>query len=135
MKLLQNKAYNLKDGRILTCTYNDQTWTTNSYLAEAGEIDVRTYVNTLDDRYGHRPALDTIIPDSNLNQVTGAKDQEEFTVVEAVKTTGHFDKDMYAYIAKKYPSNRYNHFITPDGTKLIVRDGSKPVAIAMGLKK
>lgn len=135
MKLLQNKAYNLKDGRIFTCTYNDQPWTTNTYLAEAGEIDVRTYTNTLDKRNGQRPKLDTVIPNSNLDQVTGAKDQEEFTVIKAVKTTGYFDKNIYAYIAAKYPTNKYTYMIDQDGLKLVIRQGSEPVAIAMGLKK
>lgn len=62
-KALANKVYN--DGRILHATYNGETWTTNTYIAESGEVDIRVNKST-DDVRGSQPATPKM--ESIINQ-------------------------------------------------------------------
>lgn len=152
-KQLMNKAY--KDALLLHEYDGQQVWTTNTEIAERGEVEPRIYKNTEDRRDDDKVSsrmtpLVEMYQNNQLDPVESVvkADPEEdsdgsIIVYDLVYVHTEFDsfpfQERYInYLLTKYSDGaRYSFELLPQTNHgmLYVTENQQPVAIVMGLRK
>lgn len=140
-KQLMNKIYN--QGTILYAIYgdDDDIWTSNMYIAEKDKQSPYVYKSTSDERENtRRPSLDSIIPNISepVTNITAIENDDTVYSVQTEEVAHNFNRLYIDYMAARYPVDEgYSHYLHDAGHAgiFLVKQGSEPVAIVMGLRK
>lgn len=128
-----------RDGRLYNATYHGDIWTTNTYIAERGEIKPRIYKSTIDFRADtdRRPKMESIIDNPvTVERVTAAVDTDGKSSIVTTDGYNYPYSTLYiSYLVDKYGLD--NLLLEPLGrTSRITAhdDDGNVLAVLMGLQ-
>lgn len=135
-KIRINKVY--RGHKLLHATYRGDTWTTNTWIAERGEIEPRVYKDMQDLRNTEtRPRLETIIDNPvAVEPVTACVDSDgECSIVTTENYQYFYNTEYMSYLVDKYGMD--NLLLEPLGatSKVFASDNDGNVmAVLMGMR-
>ena len=132
-----NKVY--RGYKLMHATYHGDTWTTNTYIAEKGQLEPRVYKDTLDYRgmADEMPAMDSIIDSVYTPEMvlSVAASDDNVSVVTTASYSYNYNTDYITYLVDKYGQDSL--LLEPLGrtSKVFASDDDGAVrAVLMGLR-